>query len=374
MSDFLIGGLSAEAVYDRITAAGVSKYEASQLVGEWILAKQKAQSRVFDYSTPLDAIDPDCVPRFNRSFHHIDWVDGESTVQAGKTVSEDGFNGRLHQIEADLDAASADAATAISCLADLRAQFVQLLGEVKLELNRINADLQALSPGRLPPVAGTGLGTVTGATFVGSGLVKGQNVDVWQTSGGLVTLPSPAPRVTDPVVNPAVLKAPELAMLFARQPELNRTVASGAKVSDVVSKFGGLTSPGGLTLTDLLSTFPGSATFPSTAEAVTQLGSHDAITVVARSTKDAVFATTFASTGMVTDPASVSIADLNDLTPAEKSALLASGLATVAKMVEAGPGGVQQAFEKSGLVLAPGRADSIVARLSVVQLVAGLGQ
>jgi len=77
---------------------------------------------------------------------------------------------------------------------------------------------------------------------------------------------------------------------------------------------------------------------------------------------------------MVTDPASVSIADLNDLTPAEKSALLGSGLATVAKMVEAGPGGVQQAFEKSGLVLAPGRADSIVARLSVVQLVAGLGQ
>jgi hypothetical protein len=369
-SDFLIGGLSAETVYDKLTAAGISKYEANQLVGVWILEKGGVQSRVFDFATKLAALDPDCGASFNRTFHHVDWIDGESTVQAAQTVGEDGFNVRMHRIEADLDAAAADAGTAIECLAELRAAVVAMFGEVKLELNRINADLQRLAsaggqgPGKIT------LGGLTDATFVGTGIVKGQHVQMWQTSTGVVAMPSPVTGVTDPIVNPVAMKSPQLALLFAGQPALAKAVTTGTPVADLVKAFGGLTSPDGVTFGDLMATFPGTARFDSTQQVITQLAEHDAISVAAQGTRDAVFATTFATTGAVADPNSVSVADLTSIDAAAKSALLSAGITTVGALVEAGPAKFQAALDKNKVVVAPGTAESVVAGLAVVQRVA----
>jgi hypothetical protein len=375
-SDFLIGGLSAETVYDKLTATGVSKYEANQLVGQWILEKGGVQQRVFDFTTPLAAVDPDCAATFTRSFQHIDWIDGESTVQAAQSVGEDGFNVRMHRIEADLDSVDADAATAIECLAELRAAVATLLGEVKLELNRINADLQRLAVaggGETRAVIPGPSQILAGATFAGTGIVKGQHVQMWQTATGVIVMPSPLTGGTDPIVDPVAMKAPQLALLFAGQPALAKAVTGGMAVADLVTRFGGLTSPAGLTFADLMATFPGSATFDTTQVVVGQLADHDAISIAAQGTRDAVFANTFATTGPLANPSAASVTDLTTIDAAAKSALLEAGITTVGALIEAGPVTFQQVLERNKITVAPGMAESVVAGLAVVQKVASFG-
>ncbi|WP_462187024.1 hypothetical protein, partial [Frankia sp. CcWB2] len=76
---------------------------------------------VFDYTTEFPREDPNVVPRFTRSFHHQDWFDGVSTVQAERNGAEEGFNLRFHRIESDLDGLSADGRVSLTELARVRA-------------------------------------------------------------------------------------------------------------------------------------------------------------------------------------------------------------------------------------------------------------
>src|SRR5258707_863703 len=103
-----IEGLGPEAIYQKITQQGISKSDAAVLVGDWIIHQHDGGRRVFDYATAFPATEAECLPHFARSFQHVDWIDGESVVQAGQTVGEDGFNARLHRIEADFDALGDD--------------------------------------------------------------------------------------------------------------------------------------------------------------------------------------------------------------------------------------------------------------------------
>ncbi len=97
--------------------------------------------RNFDYSLTFDQVEPDCAPHYQRTLQHQDWVDGESVVQAGETTNEQGFNRRFHQIEHDLDQLGQDVAEAFNCLATMRSSLSQLLGDIRSEINQINADI-----------------------------------------------------------------------------------------------------------------------------------------------------------------------------------------------------------------------------------------
>jgi hypothetical protein len=90
--------------------------------------------------TGLQAADPGCAYTFKRTFEHLDWLDFESLVQAGKTAEESGINDRFHKIEADLDALGDNVRRAFVCLEALRAQLSVCLNEVVKVLNAKEKD------------------------------------------------------------------------------------------------------------------------------------------------------------------------------------------------------------------------------------------
>lgn len=84
--------------------------------------------------------DPNGGYNFVRTFQHVDWIDGESLVQAGKTPEEGGINERLHKIEADLDALGDNVRRAFIAVETLRAQVSICLNEIVTILNTKDKD------------------------------------------------------------------------------------------------------------------------------------------------------------------------------------------------------------------------------------------
>src|SRR5437868_5178372 len=136
-----LGGLQPSQVFDKLQAQGVTPHDAALIVGNWILENVGMTQRSFGYQTTFPDTDPSCKAKFNRTFKHQDWIDGESVVQAGKTTAEEGFNERLHRIENDLDALASDTATALACVADLRKTMTAVLTEIKTAINLTNGDV-----------------------------------------------------------------------------------------------------------------------------------------------------------------------------------------------------------------------------------------
>jgi len=97
--------------------------------------------RVFNYGDTFDANKPACTASFQRSFMHIDWIDGESVVQAEENTIEEGFNSRFHKIEDDLDALAADIVKSFGCLGELRGELATRLTEIRTAINEINTDI-----------------------------------------------------------------------------------------------------------------------------------------------------------------------------------------------------------------------------------------
>jgi hypothetical protein len=88
----------------------------------------------------LQAEEPGCAYTFTRTFEHLDWLDFESLVQAGKTPEESGINDRFHKIEADLDALGDNVRRAFACLEALRAQLRVCLNEIVTALAANNKE------------------------------------------------------------------------------------------------------------------------------------------------------------------------------------------------------------------------------------------
>ncbi|PSB46486.1 hypothetical protein C7B80_12930 [Cyanosarcina cf. burmensis CCALA 770] len=91
----------------------------------------------FKFNQDFPAVDVDAISKFTRSFIHIDWVDGESLVQAQETPTEEGFNARFHKIEKDLDALGNDVKQAFSDINQMRSSLFALLNEIQVEFNRL---------------------------------------------------------------------------------------------------------------------------------------------------------------------------------------------------------------------------------------------
>jgi hypothetical protein len=255
---------TAEEVFQRITAAGVSKADAAVVVGSWIIENAGRAPRVFSYRTAFPASDPACTSQFVRTFLHQDWVDGEDVVQAEQTTGEEGFNLRFHRIESDLDSLARDVATAFVCLASMRASLRQLLDEIRTELNAINLNVaDCCAPTRRPPFTIEGGGTRFGR-YVGGTKFFSKDVNVFETDQGLLLLPAVSGIKIDPTDNPRVKRVSDFAK-FLTDERVAKFFADEQTVTrdKFVEKFGDEVLESGVKVGDLVDILPSSARFTS---------------------------------------------------------------------------------------------------------------
>jgi|GEM_PF-5604113 len=137
LSDTLSYGKALTVLKD----SNLTNFQINEFMWGLLNESTGKQKRVFNYNLEFKSDHPDCEAKFNRSFIHIDWIDGESVVQAETNTVEDGFNLRFHRIENDLDALSTDVRKAFECIGDMRGELADRLSEIKVELNRINTDI-----------------------------------------------------------------------------------------------------------------------------------------------------------------------------------------------------------------------------------------
>lgn len=158
---FNVAGMPVAQVLEQVQKAGISRSDASILVGSWIFENVGRTQRTFNYATAFPAADPTCVSSFTKTFAHQDWVDGKSVVQAEQTTGEEGFNLRFHRIEADLAGLGQEVAHAFTCLATMRREIRSLLDELRAEVNRLNSDVFEQRTHGGASTAKPGLGGIT---------------------------------------------------------------------------------------------------------------------------------------------------------------------------------------------------------------------
>ena len=127
--------LDTAELLNQMEVVGLANDVQGAVLANIILERFGRRQRRFSYSQPVDPETDGCTAEYERTLEHGDWVNGEDMVDA------DEFNDRFHRIETDLDAAARDAATALNCLMDLRAQLAVALEEIKGQINTLHADV-----------------------------------------------------------------------------------------------------------------------------------------------------------------------------------------------------------------------------------------
>jgi hypothetical protein len=366
-----IEGMEIDEVYDNIVKAGISKSDAGILVGDWLVAFHGASQRVFDYKTAFPATDSDCAPGFVRSFHHTDWVDGESVVQAGQTVGEDGFNLRLHQIEADLDSLGDDVRTTFQCMAEMRAALAQLLAELKSEINRLNADVFRLGAQEEtgPTVSAKPFG---GGRFIGTATVADRKMLLWDTAQGMLMLPGsvlPMPGeggITDLRTNRAVA----FAKLLASDPEIGRAVARGMNVKQIQETFGERSLPGQPPLSELIAILPAETRFTDVQKLQDAVTEREAAAARTSGMTDAVLAANFSVLGEVpSDVGNVRLEATVTIPEQTRVGLVVGGFRTVGDLAGATPSQVKEALSQQGVTVDDATAAGLVTQAKVLVMI-----
>jgi hypothetical protein len=348
-----IEGMNANDVYSNILQAGISRAEATEFVGSWLLANAGKTRRTFDYRTDFPATEPDCTSHFHRSFVHRDWQDGEDLVQAEQSAGEDGFNLRFHKIENDLDALGADVAEAFLCLAEMRSSLRSLLDEIKTELNTIEGDLATLksAPQTGPPVGPTKFG----GQYVGTTQFLGNYVDVFQDATGQMIL-TPGIKVTGgtggPVVDPEerLGRATGFAS-FAATNQAFRGLFAGNKTvtKDQVLNAVGNVLVDGVAVSDLIDILPSTARFSSPEAFASGLAEREGLALRTSGTGDAAVASALGFQGGIGAVGDASIHDFQVVPANARTALAAGGITSVGALAKMAPAAVATALREGGV-------------------------
>lgn len=138
---FLADNVSYTEAIDILQTNNLTEVEINTMIYGILGESLGKTKRVFSYGKTFADDAPGCVSTFARGFAHVDWIDGESVVQAEENSIEEGFNLRFHKIEADTDALARNLVKAFDCVADMRKELANRLSELRSEINRINADV-----------------------------------------------------------------------------------------------------------------------------------------------------------------------------------------------------------------------------------------
>jgi hypothetical protein len=364
-----VGEFTPDMVFQTLTKQGLTESQAASFVGEWLVAAYGTADRRFDFKATVAATDPAAVAQFVRSFVHEDWEDGVSMVQASETPGELGFNTRFHRIEADLDALGRDVANSFVSLSALRQQVHDALDEARAELNRLNADVGRLSGPKSPFVAPTST-VFQGGILVGKSKFNGRNMQVWQTSQGMMMLPDLLDVEAEPQANARSQRVGALFQYLAENPTVGRTFPEGLSKTDLVKKFGGERTGDGTFVRDLVATLPDDVRY-KTVDALAQ----DVADREAAALRTTAGATEAIAASLGTDPKSgdlgtVSVEMLASLAPAARQSLRLAGVDTLAQLSQLTNAQVADiaAKDKSGLFTAGDLARASGQARTVVRL------
>jgi hypothetical protein len=354
---------TAEQIFEQLTQAGVSRFEAQIVVANWILGNAGIVPRLFEFKTPFGATAPDCAGQFAQSFFHKPWSDGNNVVQAEQTPGEEGFNLRFQRIEADLDSLGRDVAQAFVCINAMRASLRALLDELQAEINLIHQRAASgprggggifIDPANAGNVIGGGGGVfgggnVIGGNFLGTTKFFGKDVHVFETSGGRVMLPAVEGLTITPFDNPRVRRAQVIGE-FVTTPEVQQAFATGAGMakSVFVDRFGTTVLSNGETVRDALEIVPGELSLPSPQGVLDQLAVREGAAIRTSGLERDSIAATFRLTGS----ARVADAPLDRMElvpPAARAALVRLGVPTVAEFVKRDPAEMTRALQGQGV-------------------------
>jgi hypothetical protein len=342
-----LGGMTPDLVYKQLQTQGISATDASLLVSGWIYQNFGNVQRSFAYAVPFAATDPACVATFARSFHHVDWVDGENVVQAQQTTGEDGFNLRFHRIEGDIDGLANEVAKLYACVAEMRSSLHDRLEEVRTEINRIDADVYALqtrgSTGTFPPGRFSGL--VESPNFIATTKLGTSDVTLWNTDRGILALPATIPLAGDPVSDPRVKDAADFGRFMAEHADAAAAFGTaGISKADFIQKFGTQATAGGKTISETLQGIPDTAIFKTGQDMVDAVSQERAASITTSAGNlPGVIGTALGTT--TANAANAKVDTLTSLTPETRAALNAAGLDTVGKLANANPATLTNALK-----------------------------
>jgi hypothetical protein len=291
--EILIDGVSTSAVTQALTASGLESVKVAEIVGFWLLgATGVTEPAPFDFTTDVQATDPNCAVTYARQFEHVDWQDGESRVQAGTTAEELGFNARFHAIENELDAISGQFGRLGACVTEIRADLVGVVRELESKITDLQSSIHALSEG--PPQPGPAGPVVAGNLgIVGSTVVDDKDVFITQVGnefrliefeGATVGRPTevgPALPTTG-VLDPAKVTPDDLPILVAQVEDLFAHPAikelvdrpGGATVAEIRAITGAVVLPSGVSFASVIAAMPADTRFTDPAGAVAGVTSH----------------------------------------------------------------------------------------------------
>jgi hypothetical protein len=371
-----LGGLDPGDVYKKLQEKGVGPHEAGEIVGKWILQNVGMTERTFNYQTAFPETDANCKQQFKRQFVHLDWIDGESVVQAGQTTTEEGFNDRLHKIEADLDALARDTATALTCMADMRKSMAALLDEIRTAINLTNSDVYQCCAGARTVTVGPPPGYVAGTAYgppdyLGTTKFMDQAVSVWRTSQGIAMMPAVSTVNIGVGSTQGVQKTADLATFIAGRPDVAASFgAAGMTKEQFVQKFGGLTTDAGRTVKELVASLPDGSHYANADALLNAVAAGEAAAIRTSGGGDALVAGSFEGLGAgVAKVADAPLDRYQGLPASTKTALIAAGVDTVGKLGALSPQQLQQVLAKQGVTASATEAAGWTATAKTLGLV-----
>jgi hypothetical protein len=374
--EFILNGTPSSVVAKTLQGAGLKESAVAEIIGGWFVGVTGAAQPVpVKVTTAVEDTDPKCTVTYNRDFTHIDWIDGESRVQAGMTPEELGFNARFHAIENEFDAVATQLNRFGSCAAGIRSDLAGVVKELEAKITALQNEIHARRQEEKPP---------TGPKFLGTATVDDKPILITQIADefkfvGFQEQPIRIPDLKIPVkpVDPNpdprilldltaglthVLTAPGVEELWqAGGPVTVGDLRTSPRTATVVL-------PTGEALGAVLATMPANAEFDNPAVAVAEVVEH-LVAGMSRETsttvrEHVVTGEAAARTGGALLSSSVASLGFDEQVT---HALAAAELGTVARLANAEPTVVANALRTAGLD--PAGASGVLAQAVVARAV-----
>lgn len=345
------------------TLEGLNKVDRARVAGEWLVEASKHVKRTFAYGQAFPKTEVGCVSKFARTLDHKDWTDGQDLVQAEESATEEGFNLRFHRIEDDLDALGTDVKMVFGCVAAMRSNLADRLEEIRLELNRINADLAECCTDEPQLVQTANIGDIyAGGKVVGFTNYFGHQVMVVNTSGGLVIVPRPGPT-PDPA---RIRNVRNMASVLYSDARINK-VLSGGEITkkQFVERFGRVQLSDDVTLEDVLSILPDETTFTGAQELIKLVAERNAAAIRSGGASGEVIATTLGLED-VEHTATAEISRFETVPAGLRTSLAEVGIRTVGDLAGQDPTALAGQLTKAGVKVGEAEAAGWVAAAQTV--------